>query len=161
MLHHTVWRTWSFMAHSQEWSISNFPCSLTSNVTLRSRENLVFHSFTEMEEDYTTWFSVPHLNISLWEVGRMYFLNLGVKGLTKYQNQSRYRCRWCASPGSRDSPDEITFWLPCSTNQDYPEWVFRISLGLELRQVLRTSLPRLATQPTLLKYNYQIVRVIK
>ena len=30
--------------HSQEWSISNFPCSLTRNITSHSMENLAFHS---------------------------------------------------------------------------------------------------------------------
>ena len=30
--------------HSHEWSISNFPCSLTSNITSHSMENLAFHS---------------------------------------------------------------------------------------------------------------------
>ena len=29
--------------HSQEWSISNFPCSLTRNITLPSMKNLAFH----------------------------------------------------------------------------------------------------------------------
>ena len=30
--------------HSQEWSISNFPCSLTRNVTSHSLKNFAFHS---------------------------------------------------------------------------------------------------------------------
>ena len=33
---------WPF--HSQEWSISNFLCSLARNITLHSKENLAFHS---------------------------------------------------------------------------------------------------------------------
>ena len=52
--HHTVWRTWSFMAHSHEWSISNFSCSLNRNVTSHSLKNLAFHGFTQMKDDYTT-----------------------------------------------------------------------------------------------------------
>ena len=30
--------------HSQEWSMSSFPCSLTRNITPHSMENLAFHS---------------------------------------------------------------------------------------------------------------------
>ena len=36
--------------HSQEWSMSNFPCGLTRNITSHSGENLAFHS----QDDYTT-----------------------------------------------------------------------------------------------------------
>ena len=35
--------TFSLLFHSQEWSISNFPCSLTRNITPQSMENLAFH----------------------------------------------------------------------------------------------------------------------
>ena len=34
---------WSTAFHYQEWSISNFPCSLTRNITLHSMKNLAFH----------------------------------------------------------------------------------------------------------------------
>ena len=96
---HTVWCNISGEAAEESWCWSllgvkgltlslpraiNFSWSLTSNVTLRSRENLAFHSFTQMKADYTSWFSVPHLYISLWKFGRMYFLNLGVEGLREY-----------------------------------------------------------------------------
>ena len=37
------WKGWPF--HSQEWSISKFPCSLTRNIASHSKENLAFHSF--------------------------------------------------------------------------------------------------------------------
>ena len=40
--------------HSQEWSISNFPCSLTRNIASHSMENLTFHKLTQMKDDYTT-----------------------------------------------------------------------------------------------------------
>ena len=33
--------------HSQEWSISNFPCSLTRNIAPHSMENLAFHRLLE------------------------------------------------------------------------------------------------------------------
>ena len=39
--------------HSQEWSMSNFPCSLTSNITSHTMENSAFHSFTQMQDYYT------------------------------------------------------------------------------------------------------------
>ena len=32
------------LIHSWEWSISNFPCKLTRNITSHSKENLAFHS---------------------------------------------------------------------------------------------------------------------
>ena len=40
---HTVFQFQLF--HSQEWSMSNFPCSLARNITSHSMENLAFHSF--------------------------------------------------------------------------------------------------------------------
>ena len=39
--------------HSQEWSISTFPCSLTRNVTPQYEE-LGFSSLTQMKDDHTT-----------------------------------------------------------------------------------------------------------
>ena len=38
----------------KEWSISNFPCSLASNNTSHSMENSTFHSFTQMQDYYTS-----------------------------------------------------------------------------------------------------------
>ena len=40
--------------HSQERSISNFSCSLTSDITSHSMENLAFHKLIQMKDDYTT-----------------------------------------------------------------------------------------------------------
>ena len=57
------------------------PRSLPRNITLNSMENLLFHSLTKIERWLYYQFSVPLLCISLLKVGRMYFLNLGVKGL--------------------------------------------------------------------------------
>ena len=51
ILHHTVWRTWLFIADSDE--------------------RWLYYQF-----------SLPHLHINFKRFGRMYFLNLGVKGLT-------------------------------------------------------------------------------
>ena len=38
----TFWKGQPF--HSQDWSMSNFPCSLTGNITSHSMENFTFHS---------------------------------------------------------------------------------------------------------------------
>ena len=45
IVHHTVRRTWqthpaSIPFHPQQWSMSNFSCSLTRNITSHSKENL-------------------------------------------------------------------------------------------------------------------------
>ena len=53
ILHHTVWRTWLFIA------------------------------YTQIERWFLYQFSLPHLYISLEKVGRMYFLKSGVKGLKR------------------------------------------------------------------------------
>ena len=45
--------------HSQEWSISNFPCSLTTNMISDSVTNLAFHSYTDERWLYYQ-FSLPH-----------------------------------------------------------------------------------------------------
>ena len=54
ILHHTVWRTWLFIAYS-DWKMILVPVLTT----------------------------IPHLYISLEKVGRMYFLSLGLKGLNR------------------------------------------------------------------------------
>ena len=59
----------------QEWSNSNFPCSLTRNITSNSTKNLAFHLALYYQ------FSRHHSFISLCNVRRMCLLNLGVKGL--------------------------------------------------------------------------------
>ena len=55
--------------HSQEWSISNFPCSLTRNITSHSMENLAFHSLVRWKmvvlEILTT--SPVHFSLGSWE----------------------------------------------------------------------------------------------
>ena len=68
-------RNWHF--HSQEWSISNFPCSLTRNITSHSLE------LTQMKDYYTTNSHYLTYTLLFRKVGRMYFLNLGVKRLRK------------------------------------------------------------------------------
>ena len=57
--------------HSQEWSFSNFPCSLSRNITSHSVENLAFQSFLRWKVVV-----LPPLTTSLIH------LNLRVKGLS-------------------------------------------------------------------------------
>ena len=40
--------------HSQEWSISSFPCSLTRNTASHIMKNLAFHVLIQMKDDYIT-----------------------------------------------------------------------------------------------------------
>ena len=47
-------------SHSQEWSISNFSCCLTRNITSHSMENLAFPILLRWKDDYYQ-FSLPHL----------------------------------------------------------------------------------------------------
>ena len=63
---------------SQEWSMSNFSCGLTRNITSHSIKNFIAYS---VETSSYHQFSLPHLSISLWKVKWIYFLNLGVKGI--------------------------------------------------------------------------------
>ena len=82
-----VWREISVQHqpfYSQEWSISNFSCSLTRNITAYSMEKWrtwLFIAYSD--ERWFYQFSLHHLYFSLWEVGRMSFWSLGVEGLNK------------------------------------------------------------------------------
>ena len=68
--------------HSPEWSISNFPYSLTRSITSRSMKNLAFHHFLRWKiVILLIILTTLSLYVSLWKVGIMYFLNLGVIGL--------------------------------------------------------------------------------
>ena len=59
-------------------SISRFSCSLTGNITSHSVKNLAFHHFLTDER----WLYHKFYTFLFRKVGRMFFLNLGVKGLT-------------------------------------------------------------------------------
>ena len=59
---------------------SNFSCSLTRNITSHSTENLAYHSLLGQKIIILSILTTP-LILSLWEVGRMHFLNWEVKGL--------------------------------------------------------------------------------
>ena len=58
------WTTWIF--HSHKWSISNFPCSLTRNITSHSIKNLAFHRLLRWKMIILLILSLPHLYISLF-----------------------------------------------------------------------------------------------
>ena len=101
IFHHTVWRTWLFTAypderwfytsnshylsyrislqpfHSQEWSISNFPCILTRNITSHSRKNLAFHHLHWDERWSYYQFSQTHSYISLLKGWESVLIELG------------------------------------------------------------------------------------
>ena len=64
--------------HSQEWSISNFPCSLTTKYYITQYKELGFRWKMTTLPILTN--SLIHFSL---KVGRMHFLNLGVKGLNK------------------------------------------------------------------------------
>ena len=67
--------------HSQEWSVSNFPCSLTRNSTSHSMKNLTFHrSLRWSMNQYTINYQPLNNRLSLQKVRRTYFLSLRVKG---------------------------------------------------------------------------------
>ena len=75
-----------------QWSISNFSCSLTRNITSHSMENSAFYSLLRWKMIITPILTTSLINtFSLWEVGRMYSSNLGVKGLIeilRHQNSN-------------------------------------------------------------------------
>ena len=53
-------------SHSQEWSISNFPCSLTRNITSHIMKNLAFHSLLRYSDERLYYqFPLHHLNTTL------------------------------------------------------------------------------------------------
>ena len=53
-----------FYSHSLEWSISNFPCSLTRNITSHSMKNLAFHSLLRCKMTMCYKFTLPHSYIA-------------------------------------------------------------------------------------------------
>ena len=50
--HSWEWKGWPF--HSQDWSSSNFSCSLTSHITSHGTKNLTFHSLLRLKDDSCT-----------------------------------------------------------------------------------------------------------
>ena len=64
---------------SQEWSISNFPCSLTRDITSHHTVwGIWLHSLLRWKMIILPILTTSLIHISLKAVGRMYFLNLAV-----------------------------------------------------------------------------------
>ena len=76
-------------SHSQEWSTSNLPCSLTRNIALYKHGELgsSYYQFSLHHLLYDTFLSVKRLGECTfwakawkgWKVGRMYVLSFAVK----------------------------------------------------------------------------------
>ena len=67
--------------HSQEWSISNFSCSLTRNITSHSMKNLAFHSWLREDDlELPILTTSPTRRSPITKVGRMYFWTWEWKG---------------------------------------------------------------------------------
>ena len=66
-----------------EWSISNFPCSLSINMTPHSMKNLAFHSLLGLRWLYSTnSLYLTYIHFLLKNFCKMYFLSLWVERLT-------------------------------------------------------------------------------
>ena len=63
--------------------MSNFPCSLTRNITSHSIKNLAFHSLLRLKMITipTLTASLIHFDLLFYLLFFTYFFNLGVKGL--------------------------------------------------------------------------------
>ena len=119
---------WHWPFHSQEWSISNFPCSLTRDITSHSMKNLAFHSLLRWKvitlPILTT--SLIHLSLKAFQrerVWRMSFLNLGVKGFNLRAIHSRFRLH-----GDSETRSRYDLWFLSSRHE------FGLLNRLSLRQ---------------------------
>ena len=83
--------------HSQEWSISNFPCSLARNITSHSLKNLAFHTLLRLRDNYTI-ILLPILTTSLKYVSlykvRKTFASLTLEVKVRKQWWTTYFWRW-------------------------------------------------------------------
>ena len=69
--HHTIWRTWLrifWPFYSPEWSITNFPCSLTRNITSHNM-NLAFYSLLRWKIIVLPFLTtlLVHSSLKSWE----------------------------------------------------------------------------------------------
>ena len=71
-----------------EWSISNFSCSLTSNITSHSMKNLAFHSLLRWKMIILPILTTYRTHSSLKGCENV-FLNFGAKGLTSVYMKCR------------------------------------------------------------------------
>ena len=68
------------LCSNQKWSISNFPRSLTRNITSHSMKNLAFHRLLRWKMTILSILTTSLAHPLFQKVGRIYFLNLGWKG---------------------------------------------------------------------------------
>ena len=68
--------------------MSNFPCESHVILLITQYGELGSSSLTHMKDDYTVSSHYLSYTFLLRKVGRMYFLNLGVKGLTHTNTHS-------------------------------------------------------------------------
>ena len=90
--------------HSQEWSISNFPCSLTRNITSHSMKNLAFHSLLRWK-----MIMLPILPFS-------HVFDLG-SGRVNATDQ-RFYVHLC--------PSWLVIRLACASTQPAPDWLAKL-----------------------------------
>ena len=77
---HSLTYTFSLPFHSQEWSISNFSCSLTRNITSHSMENLAFHSLLRWKMIILPILTPSLIHFSLGRLGECNFWTREWKG---------------------------------------------------------------------------------
>ena len=78
------WRNvYHYPFHSQGWSISNFPCSLSRNITSHSMENLAFHSLLRLKMIITPILTTSLIHFSLERLGECAFWTWEWKGYTR------------------------------------------------------------------------------
>ena len=115
--------------HSQDWSISNFPCSLNWNITSHSMENLAFHwAYSDLRWLYYQ-FPLPYLYISLGEGWRLHFLDLGVKVLNASARRMRDASRGKNCSQKQNGGDGMA-QLRQLVAEALPTFVYECPLGL-------------------------------
>ena len=75
--------------HSQEWSISNFPCNLTRNITSHNMKNSAFHSLL---------FSIKGWEKVLFEILNNIPQSSKVGVVPPVSNKSNHRVKWWVGP---------------------------------------------------------------
>ena len=90
----------------QKWSMSNFPCSLTRNITSHSMENLAFHSLLRWGWLYYQ-FSPTCLYISLYESWENVLFELGIKRAKDRPQSNPSLSRWISPTGESSIPSVL------------------------------------------------------
>ena len=85
--------------HSQEWSISNFSCSLTKYTTSHSLENVAFHSLLIWEMIILPILTTSYIRYSLGRLGECTFWTWEWKGYRQHNTRVRIHKRRCLHIG--------------------------------------------------------------